>query len=453
MASKFGTIDIKKAAEEAAKPREIDMFMRVCVIGADGVGKTSLKDRFCFDRWVDTEAELLRKAKAKKKPKKVRKGLIQPLPPPPVVYECGTKQILWSPGTGCHWEEEVKEKDGDVLLEVLMVDSFQKYKTLSHRRGALERAQSVAILYDVGDRDTFDEARELCQLVADVCPEGGHHRYGVLGGPLSKNLGLARKDGEGWGGPETTDNEAFVCAILIGCKCDKEPMSDEAIAKRKAEGKMPLHRVVSFEEGERMAREFGFFFHESSPLIDSDVNRNRTKNTVTQVWTTNSTTNDAIEQTINMCCCKWKGDMPREQHPQYYPKDKLPPLKRGGEGKEEGGGDWAGADAAAAGEAEAEQQWGEQGGAEGGDAQQWGEQGVEGQGEWAAEGGQGAEGQEEWAAGTTEGGEYYGADGAYAEGGEEAAADEVPVEEEAAAVPEPEPEPEPAAEEEEEDDY
>ena len=127
----FGTINVQKQKEEDAKPRQLDLRIRVAIVGPDGCGKTSFKDRFCFDRYIDPEAELLKAVKAKKK-KKGKRGVIQPLPPPPVVYECGTKEILWSPDTGCHWEEEVKEKDGDLLVEVLMVDSFQKYKTLNH---------------------------------------------------------------------------------------------------------------------------------------------------------------------------------------------------------------------------------------------------------------------------------------------------------------------------------
>ena len=103
-------------------------------------------------------------------------------------------------------------------------------------------------------------------------------------------------------------------------------MTDEAIEQRKLEGKTPLHRVISSEEGERYARDHGFFFHESSPLIDADPNRNRTKNTVTQVWTTNSTANDAIQTTIARCCCKW-NNFDQYTYPAYFPLDPLPPLE------------------------------------------------------------------------------------------------------------------------------
>ena len=175
MASKFGTINIAKQKEEDAKPRGLDFSMRVAIVGSDTCGKTAFKDRFCFSRYVDPEEELLKAAKGKKK-KKPKSGTIQPLPPPPIVYEGGTKQILWSPSTGCHWEDDVKEKAGDLFVEVLMVDSFQKYKTQNHRRGYLRGAQVVAVLYDVGDRASFEEAQELVQLVKDVCPETGKNK-------------------------------------------------------------------------------------------------------------------------------------------------------------------------------------------------------------------------------------------------------------------------------------
>ena len=332
----FGTVNIQKLKEEESKPRQLDFSMRCAVVGSDGCGKTSFKDRFCFDRWIDPEAELLKNAKQKKKKKK-KSGTIQPLPLPPVVYECGTKEILWSPSTGCHWEEEVKEKEGDLLVEVLMVDSFQKYKTLNHRRGYLRGAQVVAVLYDVGDRDSFEEAKELVKLVNDVCPETGVLNYGSMGRGLSKMRRRIKTQDEGWGKPiETKDNisqiipitlnnESYVCGILVGCKCDKEPMTDEAIEQRKLEGKTPLHRVVTKEEGERYARDCGFFYHESSPLIDADPNRNRTKNTVTQVWTINSTANDCIQTTIGRCCCKW-NNLDKYDHSQYFPLDPMPPL-------------------------------------------------------------------------------------------------------------------------------
>lgn len=364
----FGTIDVQKKKEEESKPRQLDLSLRVAVIGADGVGKTSFKDRFCFGRWVDTEAELLKAAKAKKKPKKRRPGVIMPLPPPPVVYEAGTKEILWSPDTGCHWEDEVKEKEGDVYCEVLMVDSFQKYKTLNHKRGYLRGANVVAILFDVGNRETFEEARELVKLVYDCCPENGVLTYGAMGTGLSRMRNRVKKKNEGWGKPgETMDNETFVCGIVVGCKCDKEPMSDEDIAKRAAEGKMPLHRVVSAEEGERLARDYGMFYHESSPLIDADPNRNRTKNTVTQVWTTNSTVNDAIEITIGRACCKWK-DLPAVQYPQYFPKPPMPPKIEAPPEEDTGYED--GAAALPGAEGDEQQQW-----AEGEGQQQWNEGG------------------------------------------------------------------------------
>jgi GTPase SAR1 family protein len=352
MASKFGTINLTKLKEEESKPRGIDFAMRVTVIGSDQSGKTAFKDRFCFSRYVDPEEELLKEAKKKKK-KKPKGGLLQPLPLPPVVYECGTKQILWSPSSGCHWEDNVKEKPDDLYVEVLMVDSFQKYKTTTHRRGYLRGAQVVAVLYDVGDRDSFEEAKELVQLVKSVCPETGVLNYGAMGLGLSTMRGRIKKMNEGWGKPEETkdglsqtipktlDNETFVCGILVGCKCDKDTMSEEDIEKRKLEGKPPLHRVVSAEEGDRYARDNHFFFHESSPAIDADPNRNRTKNTTTQVWTTHSTANDAIQKTIGMCCCKW-NNYDRTQYPQYFPEDPLPPLESvsgGGESGDYGSGE------------------------------------------------------------------------------------------------------------------
>ena len=333
----FGTINVAKAKEEENKPRGLDFSMRVAIVGSDGCGKTSFKDRFCFDRWVDPEEALLKAAKSKKK-KKGKSGTIQPQPLPPIVYECGTKEILWSPSTGCHWEDDVKEKDGDLLVEVLMVDSFQKYKTLNHRRGYLRGAQVVAVLYDVGSRESFDEAKEMVQLVNEICRENGTLVYGTMGVGLSKMRGRIKTMDDGWGKPletkdsigrsiaRTLDNETFVCGILVGNKCDKEIMTEDEIEQRKAEGKGPLHRIITYEEGDRFARDHGFFFHESSPLIDSDVNRNRTKNTVTQVWTTNSTANDAIQKTIGRCCCKWH-DLKEEEHlNKYYPQEPLPPI-------------------------------------------------------------------------------------------------------------------------------
>jgi hypothetical protein len=412
----FGTVNIAKKKEDESKPRQLDLSLRVAVIGPDGSGKTSFKDRFCFAHWVDPEAELLKAAKAaKKKPKKRRPGTIMPLPQPDVVFEAGTKEILWSPDTGCHWEEEVKEKDGDVYCEVLMVDSFQKYKTVNHRRGYLRGANVVAILFDVGSRESFDEARALVKLVYDCCPENGTRTYGAMGTGLSRMRGRVKTMQEGWGNADagTMDNESFVCGIVVGCKCDKEPMTDEDIAQRAAEGKMPLHRVITSEEGERLARDHGMFYHESSPLIDADPNRNRTKNTVTQVWTINSTVNDAIEITIGRACCKWKG-LPAVQYPQFFPKPPMPPkieakvdedaLGHGeeegeaGEGQQERAEGQMAASAAVEGGYEAavavadgQQDWAE-GAGEGmeGQQQQWGaEGGGEEQQQWGAEGGEG----------------------------------------------------------------
>ena len=314
-----------------------------------------------------------------------------PLPQAPVVFEAGTKEILWSPDTGCHWEDEVKEKDGDVYCEVLMVDSFQKYKTLNHRRGYLRGANVVAILYDVGSRESFEEARELVKLVYDCCPENGTRTYGAMGTGPSRMRGRVKTMEEGWGNAAagTMDNETFVCGIVIGCKCDKEPMSDEDIAKRAAEGKMPLHRVITSEEGERLARDYGMFYHESSPLIDADPNRNRTKNTVTQIWTINSTVNDAIEITIGRACCKWKG-LAAVNYPQYFPKPPMPP-KIEAKGEEEGEVGYGEGEGVAGGDGlEGQQEWSE-------GQQQWAEgEGQEGQQQWA-EGGEGAGTGDQWA--------------------------------------------------------
>jgi GTPase SAR1 family protein len=449
MSSKFGTINIQKLTEEESKPRGLDFSMRVAIIGSDMSGKTSFKDRFCFSRYVDPEEELLKAAKKKKK-KKPKSGILQPLPLPPVVYECGTKHILWSPKTGCHWEDDVKEQPDDLYVEVLMVDSFQKYKTLNHRRGYLRGAQVVAVLYDVGDRESFDEAKELVKLVNDVCPEGGVLNYGSMGLGLSKMRGRIKTMEQGWGKkdetknsigetiPRTLDNETFVCGILIGCKCDKEFMSDEDIEKRKLEGGTPNHRVVSKEEGERYARDHHFFFHESSPVIDADPNRNRTKNTTTQVWTTHSTANDAIQKTINMCCCKW-NNYAKNEFPDYFPKDPMPPVMKEEKMLEEqypaddggGGGEY---DAAVEGVGDYGQEY----------AAVEGEYGQEEEGQYVAgeEEGQYVAGEEEgqYVAGEEEG-QYVGGEDEQYVGGEEGQYVAEPVQEEVPVV------------EEEEDDY
>ena len=47
----FGTINIAKKKEEESKPRQLDLSIRVAVIGPDKCGKTSFKDRFCFSHW------------------------------------------------------------------------------------------------------------------------------------------------------------------------------------------------------------------------------------------------------------------------------------------------------------------------------------------------------------------------------------------------------------------
>ena len=62
---------------------------------------------------------------------------------------------------------------------------------------------------------------------------------------------------------------------------------------------LPGHRQVSSEEAREFSYNRGFMFHETSPKIDSDINRNRVKNTVTGVYTVKSTVKDAANLIID----------------------------------------------------------------------------------------------------------------------------------------------------------
>ena len=62
---------------------------------------------------------------------------------------------------------------------------------------------------------------------------------------------------------------------------------------------LPGHREVSSDEAKYFAESRGFLFFETSPKIDSDINRNRVKNTVTGVYTVKSTVKDAANLIID----------------------------------------------------------------------------------------------------------------------------------------------------------
>jgi GTPase SAR1 family protein len=62
---------------------------------------------------------------------------------------------------------------------------------------------------------------------------------------------------------------------------------------------LPGHREVSSAEAQEFSFDRGFLFHETSPKIDSDINRNRVKNTVTGVYTVKSTVKDAANLIID----------------------------------------------------------------------------------------------------------------------------------------------------------
>lgn len=62
---------------------------------------------------------------------------------------------------------------------------------------------------------------------------------------------------------------------------------------------LPGHREVSSDEAKYFADSRGFLFFETSPKIDSDINRNRVKNTVTGVYTVKSTVKDAANLIVD----------------------------------------------------------------------------------------------------------------------------------------------------------
>ena len=68
------------------------------------------------------------------------------------------------------------------------------------------------------------------------------------------------------------------------------------------------HREVSMDEANQFAENRGMLFFETSPKIDSDINRNRVKNTVTGVYTVKSTVKDAANLIIDSLMSAYQAD-------------------------------------------------------------------------------------------------------------------------------------------------
>merc|ERR1711991_1089735 len=71
---------------------------------------------------------------------------------------------------------------------------------------------------------------------------------------------------------------------------------------------LPGHREVSSDEAKYFADSRGFLFFETSPKIDSDINRNRVTNTVTGVYTVKSTVKDAANLIIDSLMSAYQAD-------------------------------------------------------------------------------------------------------------------------------------------------
>ena len=90
----------------------------------------------------------------------------------------------------------------------------------------------------------------------------------------------------------------------------------KGVAKLKAEdwqkpppdNTLPGHREVSTDEAKAYADSRGSLFYETSPKIDSDINRNRTKNTVTGVYTVHSTVKEAANLLIDQLMAAYQAD-------------------------------------------------------------------------------------------------------------------------------------------------
>ena len=110
-----------------------------------------------------------------------------------------------------------------------------------------------------------------------------------------------------------TEDDTLVGEWLLLQECVGR-LRDSGWIRPPKEMRLPGHREVSKNEAEQVASMRGHLFYETSPKIDSDVNRNRTKNTVTGVYTVHSSVKEAANLLIN------KFMEAYQQNPEMYEK-------------------------------------------------------------------------------------------------------------------------------------
>ena len=171
---------IKKLPDKTAK-QEFDYLYKIILIGSSGAGKTSMLLRFCEDRFSDTHMAT-------------------------IGVDFKTKTL------------NIENK----LLKVQLWDTAGQEKFKSITRSYYKNSHGCLAVYDVTNRQTFEEVMELVEYSTTNMSEFA--RYG--------------------GGEGSSTNYNIV---LVGNKCD-----------------MDSKRQVSFEEGERLAARYNVPFYETS---------------------------------------------------------------------------------------------------------------------------------------------------------------------------------------------
>ena len=159
--------------------------------------------------------------------------------------------------------------------------------------------------------DSFVSATERWWFeVKNHCEEEGELIYGRMGPALAKILGRHRGE----------EANPYTCSILVANKVDKEMEGGG--------------REVEEDEGLRWAAARRLFFHETSMVRDNDPHFNRTKNTVTGVYTLKSTANEALSLVIDRVMAR-KLRLTRFSYAKFFPQDVIPTYEQNEEGYEQ----------------------------------------------------------------------------------------------------------------------